>query len=301
MVDDNPNDSIVGKDNQKIDELRQFMDAMFSFASQVPYKKDHPLSVIQASKSLIGMSLDHPPRNLLKWLDDYVKDFSPNFNPPRKYDDTLFPDTITYTHLEKFIFNNEESESNIYLTHLLQVADPLHIAEFLIEVGAQKSPGSILFCWSAYRTIQLLGEKNGHSILYHCLSKLSAMQETENNDEKLLFDQVELYCHQFQIRKTKMVRKNKIIPHLDIMIQRIVRELNCASQPIIPIALGRAIKKDGDRGIVSYLSNLKIEDISANFILIIDALRSALKYADNLKDPVLLNILNNTTETEHVK
>ena len=291
----------MGKDNQKVDNLRELMDAMFSFASQVPYKKDHPLSVIQASKSLIGMSLDHPPRNLLKWLDDYVKDFIPNFNPPRKSDDNLFPDTITYTHLEKLILNKEESESNIYLTHLLQVADPLHIAEFLIEVGAQKSPGSFLFCWSAYRTIQLLGGKNGHSILYHCLPKLLAMHKTENNNEKLLYDQIELYCHQFQIRKTEMVRKNKIIPYLDTMIQGIIRELNCTSQPIIPIALGSAIIKDGDKGIISYLSNLKTEDLSANLILIIDALRSALKFSDNLKDPVLLYIINNTIETEHVK
>ena len=98
-----------------------------------------------------------------------------------------------------------------------------------------------------------------------------------------------------------MVRKNKIIPHLDTMIQRIVRELNYTSQPIIPIALGSAIKKDGDRGIVSYLSNLKTEDISVDLILIIDALRSALKFSDNLKDPVLLHIINNKIETEHVE
>jgi len=291
----------VGKDNQKVDNLRELMDAMFSFASQVPYKKDHPLSVIQASKSLIGMSLDHPPRNLLRWLDDYVKDFIPNFNPPTKSDNNLFPETITYTHLEKLILNKEESESNIYLAHLLQVADPLHIAEFLIEVGAQKSPGSVLFCWSVYRTIQLLGEKNGYSILYHCLPKLLEIKKTENNYEKLFLEQVELYCHQFQIRKTEMVRKNKIIPHLDTMIQRIERELICASPPIIPITLGSAIKKDGVRGIISYLSNLKIEDISADLILLLDALRSALKFSDIIKDPILLHIINNKIETEYVE
>ena len=247
------------------------------------------------------MSLDHPPRNLLKWLDDYVKDFIPNFNQPTISDDNLFPGTITYTHLEKLILNKEESESNIYLTYLLQVADPLHIAEFLIEVGAQKSPGSFLFCWSAYRNIQLLGEKNGYSILYHCLSKLLSIQATENNNKKLLLEQVELYCHQFQIRKTEMVRKNKIIPHLDTMIQRIERELNWTSPPIIPIILGSNIKKDGERGIISYLSNLKIENLSADLILLLDALRSALKFSDNLKDPVLLHIFNNKIETEYVE
>ena len=127
------------------------------------------------------------------------------------------------------------------------------------------------------------------------------MQATENNNEKLLFDQVGLYCHQFQIRKTEMVRKNKIIPHLDIMIQKIERELNCTSQPIIPIALGSAIKKDIDRGIMSYLSNLNIEDISADLILILDALRSALKFSENLKDSVLLHIFNNKIETNYVE
>ncbi len=291
----------MGKDNQKVDDLRQFMNAMFSFASQVPYKKDHPLSVIQASKSLIGMSLDHPPKNLLKWLDDYVKDFIPNFNPPTKLDNKLLPETISYTHMEKLILNKEESESNIYLTHLLQVADPLHIAEFLIEVGAQKSPGSFLFCWSVYRTIQLLGEKNGYSMLYHCLPKLLEIKETESNNKKFLFEQIELYCHQFQVRRTEMVRKNKIIPNLDRMIQRIKRDLICASPPIIPITLGSTIKKDGEQGIISYLSNLKIEDISADLILLLDALRSALKFSDILKDPVLLHIINNKIETEYVE
>ena len=53
-----------------------------------------------------------------------------------------------------------------------------------MELSAQQTPGSFLFCWSAYRTIQLLGEKNGHSILYHCLPTLLAMQETKNNNEK---------------------------------------------------------------------------------------------------------------------
>ena len=179
------------------------MDAMFTFALQVPYKKDHPILVIQASKSLIGMSLDHPPRNLLKWLEDYVKGFIPNFNPPSKSNDDLFPNTVTYAHLKKMILNKEKSESNIYLTHLLQVADPLHIAEFLMEVGAQISLGSFLFCWSAYRTIRLLGEKNGYSILYHCIAKLLEIQESENNNEKLLLIRLNYIVINFKFVKLK--------------------------------------------------------------------------------------------------
>ena len=91
----------------KIESLKKRMDSLFSFASKVPYKEDHLLPVIQASKSLIGINLNHPPRILLKWLDDYVKDFSPNFNLPPLSDQSSSPEAITYTHLEKLIFHKK--------------------------------------------------------------------------------------------------------------------------------------------------------------------------------------------------
>ena len=52
------------------------------------------------------------------------------------------------------------------------MADPRHIAEFLMELSVKQDPGSFLFCWSAFRSLQFLGEKEGNLILYHCISKL---------------------------------------------------------------------------------------------------------------------------------
>ena len=141
-----------------LDSIKSRMDDLFIFSSQVPYGRKHPLRVVQASKSLIGINLENPPRNLLKWLDNYVKDFTPNFNPPSLVDQNLSLETITYTHLENLILHKKKSDSKIYLTRLLQVADPRHIAEFLMELSAQQTPGSFLFCWSAFRSIQFLGE-----------------------------------------------------------------------------------------------------------------------------------------------
>ena len=278
-----------------VDELKSRIDDLFVFASQVEYKGKHPLRIIQASKSLIGMNLESPPRNLLKWLDHYVKDFTPNFNPPSLVDQNLSPETITYTHLWKLILNKKKNESNIYLTHLLQVADPRHIAEFLMELGAQHSPGSFLFCWSAFRSIQFLGEKDGHLILYHCLSNLLAEGVGKKNNTKLLLEKYELYLHQFQIRKTDIVRRNKIIPHLDKMIETIEQELPQIPSLSIPITLGSMIRIEGEGGIPSYLSTLQMGDITIDLILLLDALRSALKFS-NKEDPVLSRILNNLRE-----
>ena len=290
-------------DNQvyNAEELKERMDSLFSFASKVAYKENHLLPVIQASKSLIGINLKQPPRKLLKWLDDYINDFVPNYNPPSPSDQNSSPGAITYTHLEKLIQHKKESESNIYLTYLLQVADPSHIAEFMLELSVKKSPDSFLFCWSAYRSIQFCGGQNGSPLLYHCLSKLLEIEEGNKKNTKLLLKKVELYCHQFQIRKTEMIRKNKILPHLDKIIQNIERELNKKSPPIIPAPLRRIISKEGSEGIISYLSTLKMEAISTDLILLCDALRSALKFSENRKDPILLRLFDNDRENEYAE
>ena len=274
-----------------LDIIKSRMDDLFIFSSQVPYGCKHPLRVVQASKSLIGINIEDPSRVLLKWLDDYVKDFTPDYNPPLPSNQNLSLESISYTHLTNLIHHKKKNESIIYLTQLLQVADPKHIAEFLMELSAQQTPGSLLFCWSAFRSLQFLGEKDGYPILYHCLSNILEEISDEKNDAQSLLNRCELYCHQFQIRKTEIIRKNKIIPHLNKMIQKIEQELNQTPPLIIPIGLGVTIEKEGVGGIISYLSSLEIEDISTDLIFLLDALRSALKFCDNPKDPLLLAIL----------
>ena len=111
MVDDNANDSIVEKNNQKFDGLKKHMDAMFSFASKVPYSKDHLLPVIQACKSLIGLNLDHPPLNLLKWLEQYMQAFQPDYQDIDSLSNAVKPEVLSTYHLEKLIDSDNKDES----------------------------------------------------------------------------------------------------------------------------------------------------------------------------------------------
>ena len=71
-----PSDDLFSKTASNIDELRVHLDTLFNFASQVSYTQNHLLPVIQAGKSLIGIKPEDPPKNLLKWLEEYVKKFS---------------------------------------------------------------------------------------------------------------------------------------------------------------------------------------------------------------------------------
>ncbi len=67
---------MVAETTSNIDELKLHLNAIFNFASQVSYAPNHLLPVVQAGKSLIGIKPENPPKNLLKWLEGYVKEFS---------------------------------------------------------------------------------------------------------------------------------------------------------------------------------------------------------------------------------
>ena len=54
--------------NTNRNTLKEHMDMLFVFSSKVLYNLDHPLPIIEASKSLIGLDIDNPSRNLLKWI-----------------------------------------------------------------------------------------------------------------------------------------------------------------------------------------------------------------------------------------
>ena len=85
------------------------------------------------------------------------------------------------------------------------------------------------------------------------------------------------------------------------MIEDIEQDFNKKCFSLIPIRLENIIRTEGEQGIIYYLSTIKMEDISADLILLLDALRSALKYFDNTEDPALLHIFNNCRKYEHAE
>ena len=278
-----------------VDKLKLHMDSLFIFASRVPYGNIHPLRVIQASKSLIGINPDNPPKVLLKWLEVYIKKFEPNFEAPDLDSVQESPEVITYARLNELITDGREEGSHEYLGFLLKSATPISVAESLIELAAEQSADSLLYCWFALRSIQFVGEKEGYPLLYHCISHLV---RGKNIDEDSNLSGYEILCHQYQIRKADMVRSSKINPKLYQLLQTIPSD-SCQSHDWMPETLITMIEDEGAAGIQNYICSLKLDQISEEFIRKLDALRTVIRFSDFTVNEIIEGVFLRPREKQH--
>ena len=278
-----------------MDELKSHMDTLFIFASRVPYSDMYPLRVVQASKSLIGINPDNPPKVLLKWLEEYIKKFEPNFEVPDLDSIQESPEVITYFRLNELITDGREKVSHEYLGFLLKSATPISVVESLIELAAEQSAYNLLYCWSALRSIQFVGEKEGYPLLYHCISNL--VSGKTNVDESNLSG-YEMLCHQYQIRKADMVRSSKIHPVLCQLLQSLPSD-SCQFHGWMPDTLITMIEDEGVAGIQNYICSLKSGQISEELIRKLDALRSVMLFSDYTVNKIIEGAFLQLREEQH--
>ena len=277
-------------------EIKSHLDTLFVFASQVPYKSEHLLPVVHASKSLIGIDLEAIPSNLLKWLESYMTQFSPDQNLPGVSTEEMKPEVISVARLQELVNNNNLQEGEQYLGYLLQVADPYHIAEYLLEVAAQQSAGTFLFCWSAYKSMRIMEPSDSILVLYLCLGALFNKEFSERDARQYALANFELHYHLYQIQQANMVRHAKISANLE----KLLKNANPINQDdfneFVPSELSILLNKDGLLGIHTFLTHLSIDEFSAELIIVMDALRSAIRFSKDWRSLPLFGFLEKESE-----
>jgi len=282
MVDDN---------SLKINELKVHLDALFNFASQVTYSQKHLLPVVQAGKSLIGINPNIPPKNLLKWLEGYVKEFSLVKEENIKEIKQKSPEVIEITKLGEMVNANQKTEALKYLQFLKQVANQEYIAEYLMELATSKSPFQLLFCWYIFKTIRHTENENQFLLLELGISCL--MDENKNKNA----NQFELICYQNQILNTAMIRSETIIPKLNVMVEIAKTEISENDHTFILQELVPLINDRGEMGVWTFLSGLNMKELNPELILRLDAVRSAVRYSSNKNDWFMEKIINSQMKT----
>ena len=282
---------MVVDNSLKINELKVHLGALFNFASQVAYSQKHLLPVVQAGKSLIGINPNIPLKNLLKWLEGYVKEFSLVKEKNIKEIKQKSPEVIEIAKLGELVNASQKTEALKYLQFLKQVANQEYIAEYLMELATSRSPFQLLFCWYIFKTIRHTENENQFLLLELGISCL--MEENKNKNA----NQFELICYQNQILNTAMIRSETIIPKLNVMVEIAKTEISENGHAIILQELVPLINGRGEMGVWTFLSRLKMEELNPELILRLDAVRSAVRYSSNKNDWFMEKIINSQMKT----
>ena len=261
----------------KTNQMKEKLNSLILLSLQIRYSKQHPIRVINACKSLIGIDPENPPYVMLKWLESFIINYEPDFEAPKITKMDKMPEVITFNQLNKLIDSNNLDEAYIYLEYLLQSAAPLSISEYLLELSINKSYSNFLYCWSAYRIIQSLGEKKGYPILFHSVSSLI---ENKVYIKEIKINEYEIFCHQFHIYRTEMVRKNKIFVKFEELLKTLSTSSIKTVHNELPAILINMVNDRGIKGIRKYICSLEVEQISIELIFKLAALRSLIYFSD---------------------
>ena len=243
----------------------------------------HPIRVIQAVKSIIGINIDKPIVGLLKFCKEYTNQY--NFIEKVNYEnkDLDFPAMVSYKNLEESLLNKdlEKTYSNIY--YLTTVSEGMQVVEFLLEYSLKYSKDSFPFIWSIYRMLLFADKKDIFKSLLICsdvLIKSKALikfnyEEFDNMQsikwkriQSNQFEQISIF---FSIYHSELIRKETI--------NKYISKILCIKG--LGISYDKSAGLDLDRvWIYSYFKDLSQKDIKVEDVLYYDAVRSVIKCAN---------------------
>ena len=276
----------------KIEAAKNIIDAQFLKAiySDVDLDGFHPMRVIQALKSLIGINIEKPSIKLIEWGDNYLNNIKLLPDNHFKYSINKPKETIVLSNLGECIASKNKNDCISELQDLCSVSDGNQIFEYLIEFSSEHGIHAIPFIWSAYRTNLFLKNKYCYQLLFLCVNNL--IRKKSDNIKSNSISEFEILCIIESIKNTSLTRQYKINRKLNNFTLDFSSHYKCETDMNRPIdVVGK-----GRKAILDYLNNLDSEYITKEMILFLDSGRMVLKDSDRVDYQKLSNVLNYTIE-----
>ena len=268
-------------------ELKENIDLLFSIVVKVPYEHMHPLLILQASKSLIGMDLNNPSDEMLKWLENYIRGFGIDFKEKMIESKSLGNDLFSMLEFQEMINRKEINKSKAYLNSLLTVADAKYIMEFIFEYSLRCSSYCALFCWYAYKTILFIPHQYSLPVLHLCLDCIY-FEENISKDEMKKYD-FYFFCNIFYILKQDMVRSKSISAKLLNIINILKKNMEIVDENLKKIISEIFQQKN----FINYIIMISKTKLNVEKIILLDSLRVAIKEVSNEEKESLIETLRN--------
>ena len=259
----------------------------------------HPIRVIESCKSLIGIDRLLPNQKLVRFSDEYCKNFKLN---DIEFDENQFeiPAVIGFLDLELALLdgNIEDSFKNAY--YLTKVSDGKQILEFLLEFSIKYGTNTFLLILSIIRMEMFIGFKNILPSLF--LSIKYIISDTNNRKKgsnkyvnEILSNNVinkadlNIFLNLYRLIDEDLVRIDKISPYIYESAR-----LNCNfKKEKINVKVIDDQLAYGRMWISKHLTDLDYKKYSVNLLLDLDAFRACFKMSNSQEEnKVLWSYLN---------
>ncbi len=249
----------------------------------------HPIRLIQASKSLIGLDLDNPNTKLLKFNSHFLNNIDYQTIQIKDYLNNNINEVISIYELEEAFINNNKSKVFDELNQLSKVSSSLHILEYLIEISLKQSGQSFLIIWSIYRTIFFINEKDVKFFLdlsidaifsdKFCFKKDLDLEIDYNiiNCSKLSISDIDLFAHLLEAYNSNLVRYDRIKPLISIMINKEFSYDKKNALTEIDFKYPELFNK-GRSWLLDFINNTDNNSITIDLILFLDSIRCLFKF-----------------------
>tara|TARA_Y100000996_G_scaffold129961_1_gene98729 strand:+ start:7831 stop:8700 length:870 start_codon:yes stop_codon:yes gene_type:complete len=259
----------------------------------------HPIRVIESCKSLIGIDRLLPNQKLVRFSDEYCKNFKLN---DIEFDENQFeiPAVIGFLDLELALLdgNIEDSFKNAY--YLTRVSDGKQILEFLLEFSIKYGTNTFLLILSIIRMEMFIGFKNilpslFLSIKYIILDTNNRKKGSNKYVNEILSNNVinkadlNIFLNLYRLIDEDLVRIDKISPYIYESAR-----LNCNfKKEKINVKVIDDQLAYGRMWISKHLTDLDYKKYSVNLLLDLDAFRACFKMSNSQEEnKVLWSYLN---------
>ena len=252
----------------------------------------HPIRLIQASKSLIGLNLEQPNSDLLYFNDFYIKKNKNNLIKKSESIDLKANEVITVHDIEQALINCDREVALCMLNQLSLVSSDLHILECLIEISLKQTGKSFLVIWSLYRSIFFLNKEVNNSFL-----SLSIDVILSDNFEDLIHidsdcdiniiayegfsnDFLDLYAHLLEAYNSDLIRELKIKSLIKNMIFRKSNHFNLNKFKDKNSIDYPDLLSSGRFWLSEFLSKIDKQKFTMELILFLDSIRCLFRFLD---------------------
>ena len=194
----------------------------------------HPVRLVQAVKSIIGVNIKDPIDNLLVFCTNYINKFEIE-------DSIVLPENnevplmVSYKKLEESLLSKDRKEALKALSELKKVSEGSQIFEFFIEYSLKYSNESLLIIWSIYRMSLFSNRKFVNQEFLLCID--SILNSTKKLDFKMVnlvsiknkenLNYIDLYHVLNSVYYSKTVRNEKMRKYLSMFDKYYNKDMVC--------------------------------------------------------------------------